>query len=323
MLNILLTCPPMILRFNYCKDKLKEYNVDIPDFTQTMTEDELITIIDKYDIWIAGDDPVTRKVLKKANNLKYVIKWGIGTDNIDFSAIKDLNLKFNNTPGMFGDEVADVAIGYLINITRHLNEIDRENRKGNWYKPSGVSLRGKKVSLIGFGNIGRNIGSRLLALKMNVFVSDPGFEKINGKIICKYNPDLEICENLNQIEIVDVNNALKNSQFIILSCPLLDSTKYLINKNTINILSDNCYIVNVSRGPIVNEKDVVEALENGKIAGFASDVFEIEPISINHELMKFNNVIMGSHNASNTIDAVDETNLKVIKLINNFKSEYH
>lgn len=315
-MNVLLTCPPMILRLSHCKKELEEYNVFVPDFTQVMTEDELIKIIHKYDAWIVGDDPCTRKVLERGKNLKVVIKWGIGTDNIDFDAIKDLNLKFSNTPGMFGNEVADVAIGYLIGITRHLFEINNQVKMGKWIKPSGISLKDKRVTLIGFGDIGRNIASRLLSLNTHVYVSDPGFNQDEyGKITCIYNDNIIIEEHLYNVKLDTLQNCLKDSRIVIIACPSIPQTFHLINKDTIDIMADECYIINVSRGSIVKEEDVVSAFESGKLSGFASDVFENEPISLHNKLLNFNTIV-GSHNASNTVDAVDRTNVKVVHLLN-------
>ena len=319
MHKVLITCPPMILRINECKQELEEFDITIPTFNQTMSEEDLVEIIDLYDAWIAGDDPVSRKVLEKGKKLKVVIKWGIGTDNIDFKAIKDLKIPFSNTPGMFGNEVADVAIGYLISLTRNLFNIDKEVRKGNWIKPSGISLAGKKVALIGFGDIGRNIARRLLSLRMKVFVSDPGFgQDSKGVIKCNYNNDIIVDKNLYDVKIVDLNDCLDKSKVVILSCPSTEKTYHIINKNTISMLDNESYIINVSRGALVKEEDIINCLGAGKLVGFASDVFENEPIKLDNKLLNFDNVIVGSHNASNTIDAVDRTNKKVIDLLKRY-----
>ena len=312
--KLLLTCPPMVQQINKYKDVLELFEYCIPKFNQTVSEDTLLNIIGDYDAWIAGDDPATREVLKAGSdgNLKVLIKWGIGTDNIDINATKEFGIKFTNTPGMFGDEVSDVAIGYLINITRSLVQINNSVKTGNWYKPSGISLRSKKVTLVGFGDIGRSIAKRLLVMGVNLYVSDPNFIKVDGKIM----GDVVVDSSLNEINIEPLEACLKDSIAVILSCPLVSSTYHLINTTTINLMHDNCYIVNVSRGPVVKEEDVIEHLENGKIAGFATDVFEIEPVDINNKLLKFNNVIVGSHNASNSIDSVNRTSFKTIKLVN-------
>jgi D-3-phosphoglycerate dehydrogenase len=236
---------------------LQNYDWYIPEFQQTVSEETLIKIIGQYDAWIAGDDPATRKVLQAGTNgnLKVLIKWGIGTDNIDIPATKELGISFTNTPGMFGDEVADVAIGYLIGLTRCLFSINEKVKQGKWSKPAGMSLQGKKTALVGFGDIGRNIASRLLTMGCDVYVSDPGFRQLDTRIVCKYNPNLEIDSKLWNVKLTDLDSCLSGAKIVILSCPYLKSTHHLINNKTLDLLSDKCYIVNVSRGPIVNEKD--------------------------------------------------------------------
>lgn len=317
-MNLLITCVPMILRIEEYKEELSSYNVTIPEFTQNMEESKLIEIISGYDAWIAGDDPVTRKVLEKAKKLKILVKWGIGIDNIDLDAVKEFNIPFSNTPGMFGNEVADVAIGYLLMLTRKLNQINNEIKNGNWYKPSGISLKDKKVGLIGFGDIGRNIADRLISLKTKIHVYDPGFIQENGKIKCIYT-EINLDDRLNNIKIEnDINQVFQKSKIIILACAANKNNIHLINEEKIKLLENKCYIINVSRGSLVNENDIIKYLENGKIEGFASDVFENEPL-VNHPFLNMKSVIVGSHNASNTKEAVDKTSFKTINLIKKIK----
>ena len=142
---------------------------------QTLSVEELKEIVPQHDGWIIGDDPATREVFEagKAGNLKAAVKWGIGVDNVDFDACKDLDIPIINTPDMFGREVADIAMGYVIALARETFEIDRAVRKGEWIKPRGISLSGKTVAIVGFGDIGQSTAKRLLAADMNVIAYDP------------------------------------------------------------------------------------------------------------------------------------------------------
>lgn len=319
-MKLLITCVPMILRLDNYKNELSSFNITIPEITQNMKEEKLIEIIGEYDYWIAGDDPVTRRVLEKSK-LKYLIKWGIGIDNIDLDAIKEFNIPFSNTPGMFGNEVADVAIGYLLMLTRKLNQINNEVKNGNWYKPAGISLKDKKVGLIGLGDIGRNIANRLLSLKTKVYVYDPGFIKEDGKIKCVYK-SMDLDDNLNNIFLEnDINKVFQNSKIIILACSANKDNFQLVNEDKIKMLDDKSYIINVSRGSLVKETDIYNYLINGKLEGFASDVFENEPLDQYHNFINMNNTILGSHNASNTMEAVDRTSFESIKLIKEGKMD--
>ena len=139
--------------------------VTAPNVVQTLSIEELIQLLPQHDGWIIGDDPATREVFAagKAGQLKAAVKWGIGVDNVDFAACKDLGIPITNTPNMFGAEVADIAMGYVIALARETFQIDDGIRQGHWPKPRGISLAGKTVALVGFGDIGKSTARRLLA----------------------------------------------------------------------------------------------------------------------------------------------------------------
>ena len=322
MKKILLTCPPMINRITEYKDLLEKYNleIEIPYFKQVMSEYDLEKIIGNYDGWIIGDDPATEKIfeLGKKGNLIAAVKWGVGTDNVNFDACKKLNIPITNIPNVFGEEVSDVAIGILLNLTRKLHEIDAKTKLGEWYKPAGISLSNKKVCLLGFGDIGKCTARKLLAFNLNVYVSDPGFEKINAKIICKYNENIIISEQLQNVIITDLDNALKESDFIIITCALNKHTHYLINRENIMKTKKGVKIINVARGPIVNEDDVVDLLREEFVSAVGFDVFPVEPLPKESKLRDFPQNFYGSHNGSNTIEAVDKTSIIAINKINDY-----
>ena len=146
-----------------------------PPVVQTLSVEELIQFVPEHDGWIIGDDPATRVVFEagRRGRLKAAVKWGIGIDNVDFAAAKEFNIAITNTPNMFGAEVADVAMCYVIGLARELFWIDHQVRAGAWPKPCGISLNGKQVALVGYGDIGRNVAKRLAVLGMNVIVYDP------------------------------------------------------------------------------------------------------------------------------------------------------
>ena len=151
-MRILVTCPPMLGMFHEFVEPAREAGFELvaAKVTQTLSQDELVALLPQYDGWIIGDDPATRSVFEagKAGRLKAAVKWGIGVDNVDFAACKDLGIPIINTPQMFGAEVADVALAYVIGLARQLFEIDRGVRAGGWPKPAGMSLpTGKYVDI--------------------------------------------------------------------------------------------------------------------------------------------------------------------------------
>jgi len=330
MFTVLVTCPPMIQRIREYKNICEQYNFKLicPTFTQTLTEEELIHLVPKYDAWIIGDDPATRKVFQAGvkGNLKVAIKWGVGVDNVDFEACKEFGIPITNTPNSFGEEVSDIAIGYLLSLTRQIHIIDSEVKKGNWYKPSGISLSNKKVALVGFGDIGRCIAKKLLAFNLNVYVSDPACSKVNGKITYNYGHGFnsyskeltKLLNKINEVNIDTLEKCVNNADFIFISCALNKHTKGMINKDIMLLANKDVIVINVARGPIIVEKDVIELLNSGHIKSIGFDVFENEPLKLNNPLIKFKNCIFGSHNASNTVEAVDKVSHKTLQYIHSF-----
>ena len=291
--RILVTCPPMLGLISeflpYFTDKGL---TGVPaQVTQVMTEDELCATLPDYDGWIIGDDPATRRVFEagKAGKLRAVVKWGVGVDNVDFAACKDLGLPVSNTPGVFGREVADVAMTYVLGLARRTFEIDRGIRFDNsWPKPAGISLWNKTVALVGFGDIGRATARRLLAHDLKVIAYDPYFKAVEGLAV----------------EPASWPDRIGEADFIVFTCPLTPDTKHMFNHALLDRLKPGVRVINVARGPIINEAALLEAMESGLVGSAALDVFEVEPLAADNPLRKFPNTIFGSHNGSNTVDAV-------------------
>lgn len=305
MNRILITCPNFIHTIQFFHEELNKHNLTytIPELKQNLSEQELINIIADYDGWIAGDDPATWKVIEKGakGKLKALVKWGVGVDNIDQKACQLFNIKFSNTPAMFSHEVADIALGYLLNMCRELHHINHWVRKGIWYKPLGITLCSKKALIIGYGNIGKEIYKRLKAFGVLVYVYDPLYTQDNHDPFC--------VKDFHDLALFD---------FIILSCSLVEQTYHLVNDSFLSKVNPNVIIINVSRGSIVCTESLLTALSKQRIKGYASDVFEEEPLPSNSPLFLFDNVMVGSHNGSNTKEGVYKTNHKAIQLMSQF-----
>jgi D-3-phosphoglycerate dehydrogenase / 2-oxoglutarate reductase len=293
MKKVLVTCPPMLGLIQEFIPLARERGIELvpAKVTQTLSQDELVALLPEYDGWIIGDDPATRRVFEagKAGQLKAAVKWGIGVDNVDFAACKDLGLPIINTPQMFGGEVADVALGYTVGLARQLFVIDRGVRAGAWPKPAGISLAGKKVGLIGFGDIGRAAARRLVACEMNIIAYDPGNDDTAGL------PQVERAAWPQRVEEVD---------FLIFTCSLNDKNRHMLNAEVLAKTKRGVYVINVARGPLIDEAALVTALQSGHVQAAALDVFETEPLPADSPLRAMPQCIFGSHNASNTKDAV-------------------
>jgi D-3-phosphoglycerate dehydrogenase len=313
--RILITCTNLISTIDDFKQSLASHQLeyDIPEMQgrQQLTEEELVILIKEYDGWIAGDDPATYRVLEAGarGNLKALVKWGIGTDSIDKKACEEFKISFSNTPGMFGNEVADSALSYLLCMCRQTHEIDTRVRIGKWYKPLGTTLADKRALIIGYGDIGKQVFKRLHAFGVKVFIKDPYYSfptPANGY------PHPYVVTNFLDLNTYD---------FVILCCPLVSSTHHLVDDWFLNTMKKSAIMVNVSRGPVVDTNAMVKALENKEIGGYATDVFEVEPLPLNSKLRLFENTMFGSHNSSNTKEGVHRTNVKAIELMARFLNQ--
>ncbi|MEL6725971.1 MAG: phosphoglycerate dehydrogenase [Pseudomonadota bacterium] len=273
--------------------------------SQVLSEDELIEILPDFDGWIIGDDPASKKVVEAATagKLRAAVKWGVGVDNVDFNAFEESGIPVENTPGVFGGEVADVALTYALGLARATYQIDRAIRNENaWPKPSGISMAGRTVAIVGFGDIGKQTARRILACGSNVIVYDPFFESAS---------DLNV-EHANWPE------RLEDADFIIFTCPLTPDTQGMFNHDTLPLLRRGVRIVNVARGPVIVEDALIAGLESGQIHSAALDVFETEPLPAESRLRHFDQCIFGSHNGSNSADAVRRVSRIAIQKIARF-----
>jgi len=307
-MKVLVTCPPMLKQIDRFRKQFQDKNVELiaPDVVQTMTEGELIAILPEMDGWIIGDDPATAAVFEagKAGNLKAAVKWGIGVDNVDFKACERLGIPITNTPNMFGEEVASVAVGYVLGLARHLFEIYQGVKVGNWPKPTGMSLRGKTVALVGFGDIGKSTAQFLKAMHMKINVYDPYAYKSSNEI--------------NSYSFLDWPIRIEYADFVVTTCALTKETTHMINNEIISKLKHGVKIVNVSRGGIIDENALINALESKKVSGAALDVFETEPLPMDSPLRSFENCIFGTHNGSNTLEGVIRASNQAIEKLFGF-----
>lgn len=307
--KILVTCPPMLGMIDSFQPLFEQHSWEVTaaKVVQTLSVDELIELVPEHDGWIIGDDPATRAVFEagKTGRLQAAIKWGIGVDNVDFAACKDLNIPITNTPNMFGAEVADIAMGYVIALARETFEIDRAVRVGYWPKPRGISLSGKTVALVGYGDIGKNAAKRLLAADMQVIAYDP------------YASDAsEMPEVAREIW----PKRLGEADFLVVTCALTDSSRHMVNAETLAKAKPGVRVVNVGRGPVIHEPDLEASLQSGQVRAAALDVFEVEPLPLDSYLRSHPRCIFGSHNASNTADAVARTSEIAINALAEFLS---
>lgn len=311
--TVLLTAKPMINRLNNYIDRIKESGVDliVPEFEQVVSQKELEEIVPTVDLWIIGDEEAQLPLLSKGaeGKLRTVLKWGVGMDAIDTDAATHLGIHVENTPGVFAEEVSDIAVGYLLMLARHLHTIDREMHRGVWHKGRGMSLTGKKVLIAGMGSIGRATIRKLSVFGLDLYGWDPNCTE-------EY-PEFFNLVKSTGVKLVD--SLISNQyDFVIACCALNDRTYHLFNDSFFEKQS-NLYLINVSRGPVVEESALVKALEDERVVGAALDVFEEEPLPKESLLRKYN-CIFGSHNGSNTNEGVDKVSNLVLDKLDTIRS---
>ena len=300
--NILITAFPFVNEYKKLRKLFKKHNFNIKVIktSQYLKEKDLIKVVENIDGILCGDDEINKNVLKKANKLKVLSKWGTGIDSIDLKTCKKLKIKVFNTPGAFTESVATQALAFILNFNRKILENDNSIKKGIWNKCEGVTLVGKKIGIIGLGNIGLRIAEMLLPFKSKIFGND--IKKINNKKLKKL-----------KVNTKSKNYIYKNCDIIIIATDLNTSTRYLINKKTSKLIRKKPLLVNIARGPIINDQALILLLEKKIIAGACLDVFEKEPLPLKSKLRKFKNVIFTSHNAFNTVEEVNKVHFNTYK----------
>lgn len=261
------------------------------DVSQFMDEAACLDAVGDIDGWLAGDDQITRAVLEAARpTLKVIAKWGTGTDSIDKAAAADLGVPVLNSPGAFADAVAECAIGMTLMLTRHLRAIDAAIRAGNWPKPQGIELRGATLGMIGYGAIGRRIAELGQAFGMQVVFHDPF---VDGS----HSP----------------TQVAAAADVLCLACALTPENHHIVNADLLAAMKPSALVVNVARGPLVDEAALIDALRAGRLAGAALDVFETEPLAPDNPLLSMENVVLSSHNANNGLRAVEAVHANTLK----------
>lgn len=300
-LRVLVTCRQMQSCIDVFGDRLQAAGLELilPSIVQQLSEDELIAMIGDFDGMIAGDDPLSDRVLAHAARLRIISKWGVGVDGIDLQAAERRGIAVTNTPGVFGEEVADVGIGYVIMLARQLHRIHASVVAGGWWKHEGRTLAGATLGIVGFGSIGQALARRGAAFGMNVVAHDPVPAVV------------EVAETLG-VRLVDIGDLFRASHYVVLCCPLTAANRHMVDAEHLALMPAGGCLVNVARGPLVDEPALVHALQTGQLYAAALDVFEEEPLAADHPLRGFAQCVFGSHNGSNTREGVLNASAKAV-----------
>lgn len=277
----------------------KHFDITINQEDRQLTKKELIEGVKGKDALLSLlTDPIDKDVVDANPNLKIIANYAVGYNNIDLTATKDIIV--TNTPGVLTDAVAEHTVSLLLSIAKRIPEADKFTREGKFqgWAPLfflDTEVTGKTIGIVGLGRIGTRVAEILYkGFNMKIFYYDPSKNKqFEKKFKAKYLPMKEI---------------LKKSDFVSLHVPLTPETKHLISKKEFSLMKKTAFLINTSRGPVVDEEALIDALKNNKIAGAALDVFECEPDIVcnpnNYTIFKnLQNIIVTPHTASATIEA--------------------
>ena len=264
------------------------YDLILNPFDRLLNEEELMGLIPEAHGLIVGLDPVSVKVLEKARQLKVISKYGVGTDNIDLDTATSMGILVLNAPGTNSGAVAELALGLMLAVARHISESDRKTRLGVWQSYRGIELWGKTLGIIGTGRTGRELALRARGFNMVL-----------------------ICHDINQDEAwahetgatyLPMKDILRKADILSLHIPLTDTTHHIISAQELGLMKKSAILINTARGELVDESALHEALANQRLAGAGLDVWETEP-PVDSRLREFDNVVLTSHIGAHTLEA--------------------
>lgn len=273
----------------------KGYEIVENTYGRTLTENEIVELAaEGVEGIIIGVDPLPANVLEQLRDLKAISKYGVGMDNIDLHCAAELGIKVKNAVGTNSVSVAELAIALMFTMSRKIPLHSDGVKAGGWDRSIGFELTGKKLGLVGGGQIGREVAKRARGLEMDVTIYDPYFS--DEAFLAKY-----------QVSRTDsLDELLAKSDIISLHLPVTNETRHMINSTTLGLMKPNTVLINTSRGELVDEEALYEALTSGKIAGAAQDVFSSEPPARDEKLLKLDNFILTPHLGAFTGEAVEK-----------------
>jgi len=273
----------------------RDYKIKRNNTGRPYKKEEMLKLIKDVDGIIIGIDELSAKIIEEANALKVISKYGIGLDNIDINMATNKKIVVTNTPTANVDAVADLTFGLILSLARRVPEADRKTKGAKWGKIIGKSVWEKTIGIIGLGKIGRQVVKRAKGFEMNILVFDIVKDK---KIAQKYG-----------IKYVNLEKLLRKSDYITIHIPLNDATRNMISYEELEKMKKDAFLINTSRGGIIDEEALYDALRNNKLRGAALDVYNNEPLR-ESPLKELDNIIMTPHIGAYTEEAIENMSIQ-------------
>jgi D-3-phosphoglycerate dehydrogenase len=286
--TILVSAPYMLLYLDRFRPVFERYDLDllVPEVNERLEEDDILAHAGEFDGAICGDDRFTARVIEAClPRLKVIAKWGTGIDSIDSQAAARLGVQVRNTPNAFTQAVSDTVMGYILVFARDICALDKVMKSGQWEKAVSRTLAECTLGVVGVGNIGKAVLQRAQAFGMRLLGND----------IVEIDPDF--VQRVG-VEMVPLEDLLQRADFISLNCDLNPTSRHLINQERLALVKLEAVLINTSRGPVIDEPALIEALQAEKLAGAGLDVFEDEPLPADSPLREMDNVLLAPHNAN-------------------------
>lgn len=282
--------PSIVTNFDTYVSWLEERGLEvIVDPKQiSLTEEEVIERLPGIYAYICGSDAITAKALEYADQLKIISRIGVGYDNVDIPAATKRGIAVTTTPGAGAETVAEHTFALMLTMTRKIFQCDRSIREGKWIRIAGPSLYRKTLGIIGLGIIGKQLAKIVSGFDMKIIAYDPVVDEEFAKA--------------HSITYVSLEELIKTSDYISLHLPLNKETEYIIGERELKMMKPSAQLVNCARGKLIDEDALYHALKDGVIAAAALDVFEKEPVDLNHPLFTLDNFIATPHNAGTSIE---------------------
>lgn len=253
--------------------------------------EELRDLLPGVDGFIAGLDKIDASVIQAADVLQVITRYGVGVDRVDLAAATARGIVVTNTPGANSQAVAELTIGLMLILARHICAGNQSVRQGEWPRNVGIGLQGKTVGLVGLGTIGREVAARLHAFGCEMLASDPN---VSAEEAGTYD-----------VQMVPLTRLLGEADFVSLHSALLPSTRGMVDRAFLAQLKPGAVLINTARGEMINEEALQEALESGHLTGAALDCFAQEPPGVEHPLLRLPQVIVTPHIGAHTDQAMN------------------
>lgn len=306
--------PKVLITYNIFgelyREILKEFEVTMPPLgVESFTYDEVLDVIGDYDALLSmWNFPVDKRLLDAAHKLKIVANFAVGYDNIDVVEATTHGVTIANTPDPVTAPTADIAVGLMIDVMRGITSFDKLQRKGNYVKGImknlGTSLSGKRLGILGMGRIGKAVAKRALSFGMEIVYNNRNRLTVadEQEYLARY---VGLDELFSTADVVSIN------------APLTPETFHIVDAARLAQMKPSAFLINTARGPLIDEKALVEALRNGTIAGAGLDVYEFND-AVTDELLALDNAVLTPHIGTQTVDGRREMALFAATNIVNF-----